>query len=93
MSDYSRDQSAEDEIHRHASSFIRRSAELELDCPVRRAAWLPGTSATLAHHLARVACSGGLMPEHIPDLYEPDDEDGFPWDADIGLLLSTEEQE
>ena len=92
MSDYSRDQSPADEVYRHAGSLIGRSAKLDLGCSIRRAARLPGTPPAQPHHLARVACSGGLMPEHIPDLYEPDDEDGFPWDADIGLPLGTEEE-
>ena len=24
------------------------------------------------------------MPDHIPDPYESDDEDGYPWDLDRG---------
>lgn len=33
------------------------------------------------------------MPDHSPDPYESDDEDGFPYDCDRGLPLGNEEDE
>lgn len=33
------------------------------------------------------------MPDHSPDEYESDDEDGFPWDFDLGLPLWNEDDE
>lgn len=34
----------------------------------------------------------GVMPDHVPDPYESDDEDGFPWDADRGLPFGDGEE-
>lgn len=33
------------------------------------------------------------MPDHSPDPYQSDDEEGFPWDADRGLPFGDGEEE